>query len=55
MFYRLDGLAKRNRVSVDEIKEWCKENLKDDEILIGGISIFISSEIDATAFRLRWE
>lgn len=54
MLFRYDQIKDRDDITVEEMTEWCNENLTDDEVTVGNFSIFIKSETDATAFKLRW-
>ena len=37
-----------------EIEEWCEENLTIGKVVVGNMIISIESDIDATAFNIRW-
>lgn len=54
MFFRFDKVKDKDNVTTEEISTWCKENLTNGEVTVGNISVFIESEIDACAFKLRW-
>ena len=54
MFFRYDETKYRDNVTTEEIIKWCDENLTDGEVVVGNIAIFLASETDAMAFKLRW-
>ena len=55
MFYHLnESVDNFNEELIVNIQNWCDENLKNGEVIVGATTIYIESEIDAMAFKLRW-
>lgn len=54
MIFRYDIIKTREDITTKDMVEWCKENLTTGEVVVGNTAIYIESEIDATAFKLRW-
>ena len=54
MYYNYGQLIFNEQVTTEEMFKWCEENLTSGEVVVGGTTIFIESEIDATAFVLKW-
>ena len=52
MFYYF--VKETNTIDIEKIENWCTDNLKDGKFVLGNTTIYIESEIDATAFKLRW-
>ncbi len=51
MFFRIDNISEYP--DLDELEEWCKENLKG-AWHFGHTTMFIDDDEDAMAFKLRW-
>lgn len=54
MFFSYEKIKEKEGITSKEMIVWCKENLNDGEVTVGNIAIFIETDIDASAFKLRW-
>lgn len=54
MFFNFKKIKEIEDMTSEEMSQWCKENLTNGEVTVGHIAVFIESEIDASAFKLRW-
>ena len=54
MLYQFEKVKEKQNVTAEDINLWCDENMKCGEVVVGNNTIYIESEIDAIAFKLRW-